>query len=371
MTEDLDLDMSSLQEDEVLSSFASDEYQKEETEEKETKETNEQKEKISKDEEKTNEEIIDDEVDDKKQSQTPSDNTDDDSSQFSLFASVLAEEGVLTDFNLDENKNKIKSANDLADLIKSEIRKNELAGLNEDQKEFLKSLEDGYSVDEFKNEKRNILEVEKLNEDSLYEDEDLQKQLIVDDLLSKGYSKEKAEKLTQRSFDIGENLDDAKDALISKKEKVKAEIDLQKQQRAEFAKKQEKEFKERQEKVKETVFNEKEFPFKEVKFNKQVADKVYSNLTKPVEFTKDGQPVSALQKQRMEDPVNFDYKMNLLFVLTDGFNDLSKLKNDSKSKAAEEFAKKIKNTSSSQNISSSDIDENINNFLQSYNNDND
>lgn len=278
---------------------------------------------------------------------TPSDNIEPGditgAENLTLFASALADEGVLT---LDKDT-EIKSFDDIAKLVEKTIRENELSGLNETQKEYLKALENGFTVEEFKQQKTTQVNLDSIKEETVKESEDLQRQLITDDFLAKGYSQEKAEKLAKRSFDLGENEADALDALESKRKLAAEAVKLAEQKKADDAKQQQKTYEETVKKVKEIVFNEESEVIPGIKFNKKVADEVYDSIMKPAEVLEDGTQLSRAASVRMKDPYGFETKLNTLLVLTKDFTDFSVFETNGKSDKAKEFVDKLKTQSSS------------------------
>lgn len=280
---------------------------------------------------------------------TPSDVTSTDNNSqpsaehLTLFASALAEEGVLS---LDED-DKIESFDDLAKVVEKTIRQNELAGLTPTQREYLKAIENGITHNEFVQTQQKIADVSNIKEETVKENEDLQKQLIAEDFISKGYSKEKAEKLAQRSFDLGENEADALEALKAKQESVLKEKEALEKQRAEDLKNQEKQVKETLEKVKKQVFDEKSEVIPGFKFNKKVAEEVYKSMTQPIDYAENGQPISRSQKLRMDNPIDFEHKLNYLLVMTKDFTDFSAFDNTNKTKKSKQFLDKLTDSSSS------------------------
>lgn len=272
----------------------------------------------------------------------------------SLFASALAEEGIISDLSEDDS---IKNFDDLAKAIQKEIKNNEYADLTDDQKEFLDKLKNGYTVkdyEEVKSQKLKDSDILNLNEDSLSENEELQKKLIKEDFISKGYSEEKAENLSQRSFDIGENEKDAIDALKERKaNKEKQDRDLE-EQKEKNIKQREQEAKEIKEKLESLVYNEDKEILPGVKFNKNVADSIYESMTKPVEVRND-RPISKIEKSREENPLEFEKNLHAVFHLTKGFKDFSIFKDGSGSKKSKQFIDSLEsgNTSTATNPSRS------------------
>jgi len=256
--------------------------------------------------------------------------------KYSLLASALLEQGVLPSLTKEELDN-IKSFDDIAEAFKKELRNNEYAGLNEHQKAYLKALESGMPDKEFKENYSKVVDYAKLTEDDLEADESLRLNLIKEDFISKGYSEEKAEKLAQRSVDLGEDLDDAKEALEARKDFIKKDYETKVKQYEENLKSQAKASKEQQEKLKETIFDDKTEIIPGLKYNKQFAQKIYDSITKPAGYLEDGRPYNSIFKARMEDPVGFEHKLAYMFSLTDGFKNFDKILNTAKSQSVKKL----------------------------------
>lgn len=283
----------------------------------------------------------------KKLEETPSDNIKPDKSQnenLSLFASALAEEGVIS---LPEGAD-IKSYEDLVKVIQDEIKNNEFSGLNDKQKDYLDALSKGISHDEYTNMSSKMESVESITEDKLKENEDLQKQLLVEDYVSRGYSKEKAETLSQRSVDLNTLYEDSLESLNNKKENLK--LEKQKLEKAKVAdiENQKTQYLEIQEKIKKAVFDEKSEIIPGIKYSKKVADEVFNALTKPAGVDENQQPITRAQKIRSNDPLKFEHTLNTLLVLTKDFTDFNVFKTEGNTRKAKEFLDKLKPSSSSQ-----------------------
>lgn len=267
-----------------------------------------------------------------------SDTKNDTSSLLFSFASTLVEDGVLP--SLDLEKAKIESTSDLIDAIRNEIKSNEFGNLTDLQKEALEAFRHGVPVETFAARKQEATKLSSITRDTLEDDFELRKELIKRDFLSKGYSEDKANKFVQRSIDLGEDIDDALEALESQKKLV----EMQTQREVEEAKKQEaaaiKDYEEQMKKLKDKVYNETNEVIPGIKFNKTIADQVYESMTKVVDEV-NGQPINRLVKDRLENPIEFEYKLHYLYTLTKGFKDFSKLMKTEKSKAIKDFESKL------------------------------
>lgn len=266
----------------------------------------------------------------------------DDSSQpdpYSSFAKVLAEVGVLP--SLDLSKDKIQSAEDLIEAVKREIEVAKYANLNDKQKAYLKALENGIPEQEFTQVQSGIDMLEKISAEEIKENAELRKQLILADFQAKGIPQEKALKLTERSIAIGEDESDALDALESLKAVQKQE--LEKTIAAKEAERLAKQEEEKQQllKFKQNIMDTKEI-IPGVKINNKVAEKVFEQAVKPVHQLPDGRMVNAVVKAKMDNPIDFETKLNYLFYVTKGFTDFSKIATSQKTKATQELDDLVK-----------------------------
>ena len=163
-----------------------------------------------------------------KEGETPDSNKDNGSSPNSNFyysiASALVEDGVLPD--LDEEFVKgIKSPEDLAEAIDKQVN----ARLDETQKRISAALNAELEPDEIRQYEAVLGNLEKITEDAIKDESDkgenLRKQLIFQDLINRGFSKERAAREVKKSFDSGSDIEDAKDALESNKSYFKQQYD--------------------------------------------------------------------------------------------------------------------------------------------------
>jgi hypothetical protein len=280
---------------------------------------------------------------------------------YSSLASALADEGIISSL---EDPTKIKTVDDLFGVIKEEIKKNEYSDLTEDQKQYLEAIRTGIPVEEFKQVKSFEQQLEQITDEALKESEDLRKAIIIQDYMNQGIDQVKATKLAQRSIDLNEDLADSLEALASVKTFTKKAFDQriqdQKQAQLNAVKKEQDELK----KIKTTVDDLKEI-IPGIKINEKVKNDIFNQMTKTVGQSKDGKPLNALTKARMEDPINFTIKMHYLFNLTNGFKNFDKVVKTSKSQAVKELDDFIKGNTfipsgaQSQQNMDFDIDDNL------------
>lgn len=273
------------------------------------------------------------EEDDEEESSDEDDNKTSQPSLYSSLAKVLQEEGVLPSL---ESEKEIKTVEELVEAFKEEIKRNEFADLTEEQKNYLQAIRAGVPAEQFAPQQSMLQNLKTISAEEIQSNDNLRKQLIYQDFIMKGYSPEKAEKYTQRSIDIGEDESDATDALqsIIQQEEQKLQLQVQqaeeaKRQKIEEDKKQLQNFKKFLEESKEIIPG--------VKVNNKIAEKVFEQAVKPVAKAPNGMPLNAVQKARVDNPIEFEAKLNYLFYLTKGFSDFSKIATSQKSKAVKEL----------------------------------
>lgn len=152
---------------------------------------------------------------------------------YSSIASALKEEGILSALD-EETLSKIQTPEDFAEAMENELK----AKLDERQKRIDEALQVGVEPDEVRKYEGTINYLNSITEDAISDEsangEKLRKQLIFQDFLNRGFSKERAQRETQKSFNSGSDVEDAKEALASNKEYFQQEYeDLVAEARAE------------------------------------------------------------------------------------------------------------------------------------------
>lgn len=243
---------------------------------------------------------------------------------YSSIASALKEEGILSALD-EETLSKIQTPEDFAEAMENELK----AKLDERQKRIDEALQVGVEPDEVRKYEGTINYLNTITEDAISDEsangEKLRKQLIFQDFLNRGFSKERAQRETQKSFNSGSDVEDAKEALASNKEYFQQEYeDLIAEARAEEEAEKARTKKEAEE-LKKSILDEKEI-FKGLELDKTTREKVYNSISKPVyKDPETGQYLTAIQKYERDNRQDFLKKIGLLFTMTDGFTNLDKL----------------------------------------------
>lgn len=243
---------------------------------------------------------------------------------YSSIAKALKEEGIFPDLD-DEGLSKVKDPEDLRDLIDQQIK----AGLDERQKRIDEALNAGVEPTEIRKYENTIDFLDSIKEDNISDEGDkgekLRKDLIYQDFINRGYSKERAAREVQKSFNAGTDIDDAKEALKSNIDFFKDKYDELVNEAKSEAEQEEKERKEQAEKLKSSILNDKDV-FGDLSIDKSTRQKIYDNIAKPVyKDPETGEYFTAIQKYEMENRTDFLKNIGLLFTLTDGFKNLDGL----------------------------------------------
>lgn len=243
---------------------------------------------------------------------------------YSSIAKTLKEEGIFPDLD-DEGLSKIKDPEDFRDLIDQQIK----AGLDERQKRIDEALNVGVEPTEIRKYESAINFLNSIEENNISDESDkgekLRKDLIYQDFINRGYSKERAAREVQKSFNAGTDIDDAKEALNSNIDFFKDKYDELINEAKSEAEQEEKERKEQAEKLKSSILNDKDV-FGDLSIDKPTRQKIYDNIAKPVyKDPETGEYFTAIQKYEMENRTDFLKNIGLLFTLTNGFKNLDGL----------------------------------------------
>ena len=243
---------------------------------------------------------------------------------YSSIAKALKEEGIFPDLD-DEGLSKVKDPEDFRDLIDQQIK----AGLDERQKRIDEALNAGVEPTEIRKYENTINFLDSIKEENISDEGDkgekLRKDLIYQDFINRGYSKERATREVQKSFNAGTDIDDAKEALKSNIDFFRDKYDELVNDAKSEAEQEERERKEQAEKLKLSILNDKDV-FGDLSVDKSTRQKIYDNIAKPVyKDPETGEYFTAIQKYEMENRTDFLKNIGLLFTLTDGFKNLDGL----------------------------------------------
>lgn len=243
---------------------------------------------------------------------------------YSSIAKALKEEGIFPDLD-DEVLSKVKEPEDFRDLVEQQIK----AGLEERQKRIDDALNYGIEPTEIKRYENTLNFLDSVKEENITDEsdkgEELRKNLIFQDFINRGYSRERATREVQKSFNAGTDIEDAKEALKSNTEYFKGKYDDLIEDAKLEAQKEEENRKEQANKLKESILNEKNI-LGDLSIDKPTRQKIYDNISKPMyKDPETGEYYTAIQKYEKDNRVDFLKYLGLIFTLTDGFKSLDGL----------------------------------------------
>ena len=262
---------------------------------------------------------------------------------YSSIAKALKEEGILPDLD-DEAYSKVKTPEDFRELIEKKIQDS----LDERQKRVDEALNAGIEQPVITQYENTLKYLDKIDEEALKDEgdqgENLRKQLIYQDFINRGYSKERASREVQKSFNAGTDIDDAKEALESNKDFFKKQYqDIVKDAQAENQK-TEQERKEQATKLKTSILEDQKV-FGEIEIDKATRQRIYDNISKPIyKDPETGDYLTAIQKYEMDNKTDFLKNIGLIFTLTDGFKNLDGLIKGKVNKEVKKGLRELENT---------------------------
>lgn len=239
------------------------------------------------------------------------------------LTNALVEDGVLS--NLDEDFIKtIKSPEDFAEAIEKQVN----SRLDEKQKRITDALEAEVEPNVIRQYENVLGFLDSVKDDAITDEgekgEKLRKDLIFQDFINRGYSKERAEREVKKSFDSGSDIEDARDALVSNKEFYKDKYEGLIEESQKEIKAEKERAKKQMEELKKSLLDTEEV-FKGITIDQKTRKQAYENITKPVYKTEDGEYLTAIQKYEEDNPVEFRRALSVLFTMTDGFKNIDKL----------------------------------------------
>lgn len=235
--------------------------------------------------------------------------------------------------------NKVKSAQDFADLMEAQMQ----TQFDERQRRIDEALNAQVEVTDIQKYENYIQQLESISEDDILDEsekgETLRKALIRDNYLLNNMSLEKANKLVEQSFKANSDIDDAKEALENNVKLAKQQYQNIVNEAKKQQEEQKKQIAKRAEDLKKSILEDDKI-FKELEINKNIRQKVYDNLSRPIyKDPETKELLTAVQKYEKENPDDFLKYTSLFYTLTDGFKNLDTLV---KGKVKKELSKGLK-----------------------------
>lgn len=267
---------------------------------------------------------------------------------YSSIAKALKDDGIFPDLD-DETIKNVKGPDDFGEFFEQAVQ----SRMDEVTKRIYGALNSGVEPTKIQQYEQTLNYLDGISESAISaegdEGDELRRYLIYNDLLTRGYSQERANREVKKSFDLNTEIADAKDALASLQEYYEKQYeqirkDAETAHNAAVAKQ-----KKDAEDFKKMVIDT-EFALGDQKLDKKTRQKVYDSVVKPVYKDPDtGKLLTQVQKFQKEQPLEFLKQLGLWFVLTDGGKDMvgftkGKVRSE-KHKAMRELAQKLSATS--------------------------
>lgn len=271
---------------------------------------------------------------------------------YSSIAKALKEDGILPDLD-DDILDKTETPEDFAQLIEAQIQ----AKFDEKQKRIDEALGVGVEPSMIQQYEKTIDYLDSISDEAISDEsekgETLRKQLIYQDFINRGYSKERATREVTKSFNAGSDIDDAKEALQSNKDFFNDGYKNVIKEAKEAEDKRVAEQKKEADILKKSIL-EDDKAFNELVVDKASRKKIYENISKPIyKDPETGEYLTAIQKYEQENHTDFMKYVGLIYTLTDGFKNLDGLV---KGKVNKEVKKGLKNLENTINGSSRNSD---------------
>jgi len=266
---------------------------------------------------------------------------------YSSFAKSLKEKGgVFSHLSIEDKE--IKSLDDLQAAIEESIKTNIDNSLSDVQKEFNEAMDIGMPKDEFKQLQGTIRQLEDIPEDALLGKEEdnvkLRYNIIKQNAMLQGIKEDKAEKLANVALKDNSDVEEARIALKEMREHYQNLYTDKKKEYEQNSKDAEKEYKNSLQSYTEKVNSLEKIG--DFELTEDIKKKIVDNTTRIVD-KKDGRPLNTLMKARLDNPDDFDIKLNWMWVMTNGFKDFNFFKGKGKKEATSEFESLLKQSSNS------------------------
>ena len=254
-------------------------------------------------------------------------NNDDTSPKlYSSIAKALFDDGVFQNLDIkEEDVLNIKTAEDFIDLYK----KDREAGLDSVQKRINDALNANVQPSVISNYERTIDFLENITEDQINAEteqgEELRRNIIAQDYANRGYSEDRIKRELKKSFDSGNDKEDAIEALKSNIEFYRDSYDQLIEEAKEIQKREIEQRKRQAEDLKTSIFNEKDM-FGSQDVGRAIRQRAFDAIAKPsYKDPQTGMQYTELQKYQKDNPIEYLKNLSMIWALTDGFTKIDGL----------------------------------------------
>jgi hypothetical protein len=265
--------------------------------------------------------------DNNKDGKQPSSSEGGNSQQNNFYSSItqaLKDEGIFPDLEDDEIKDTVDPKK-FRELFDKQVQN----ALDARQQRVDRALNVGMEPDDIKKFENTLGMLSNISEQQPAaegeEGDNLRKQLIYQDFINRGYSRERAIKEVNKSFSAGTEMEDAKEALQANMQYFGG-LYQQKVEEAEAAQKELQEENQRQAEELRKSIVEDEKVFGDLVVDKATRKKIFDNISRPVyRDPETGEFLTAIQRYDRENHTEFLKNVSLVYTLTDGFKNFDGL----------------------------------------------
>ena len=276
-----------------------------------------------------------------------------DTSLYAPLASALHEQGLLPNLDVEAFGAEENQQEALFKAVEKEIDTgidSFVESLPPLFKQQLLAYQQGVDLSTYQKLQKKELEYNNITETSLSNDEKLQKKVIKDDLLHKGFSEDKANKLIENFESLNELESESIDALAIGKARAKQASE----KAIEDAKIRQHNINKQQGEAVKNISSSLEF-IKEIipgkALNKISRDKVFKSMTTIVGNDKQGNAMNSVMATREKDPVKFETTLHYLHSLGIFNGDWSSVIKTAKTKAVTDLEQTLRTARVSSGLS--------------------
>lgn len=188
-----------------------------------------------------------------------------------------------------------------------------------------------------------ITSTNNITEEVLADNEDLRKDLIMSEFSNRGFDQETATRYYSMFKESGKDIEEANSALKLRKATLSGML----QEEVDKAKNSKQDSLKAENKLAEDLVKQIETgSVLDRKITASTQDKLKNTLNTIVGYTQSGQPLNAIMKYKMENPVEFEKNLLYLYTVTDGFSNLKSLDRSAESRVSRQFKNAVTNISS-------------------------
>lgn len=242
----------------------------------------------------------------------------------SSLAKALKEDGIFPNLE-DSDIENVKDWEGFSTLVDKVVE----ARFDERQKRIDEALNNGVEPNVIQQYENTLQQLDSITEAHVTAEteqgENLRKNILMRDYLNKGFAQARAQREVERSFSAGTDVEDAKEALESIKQTMRAQyqgvLDEARAQEEEVKKARQQEASE----LRKGLLEGKEV-FGDLEVDKAMRQKALDAIIKPVyQDPKTGDKFTAIQQYEREHRVDFLKKLGIVWAMTDGFKNLEGL----------------------------------------------